>query len=140
VRGAVELFPLPFSPLPVVGEGRVRGVVSLMLLFFLSCSAPEPEIVKSLRFEPPLFDSFKQNTYLRYTLTKPAEVSIYILNSNGERIKTIAENLRLTQGNQSHGWKGDNDKGEFQTTGIYIGAVVVKGNKTYKATVEIFHW
>jgi hypothetical protein len=81
-----------------VGEGRVRGVVSLMLLFFLSCSTPEPEIVKSLRFEPPLFDSFKQNTYLRYTLEKPAEVSIYILNSNGERIKTIAENLRLTQG------------------------------------------
>jgi hypothetical protein len=129
-----------FNPLPAVGEGRVRGVVSLMLLFFLSCSVPEPEIVKSLRFEPPLFDSFKQNTYLRYTLTKPAVVSIYIFDKDGNIIKTIAENLRLTQGSQSHGWKGDNDNGEFQTTGIYIGAVVVKGNKTYKTTVEIFHW
>jgi len=117
-----------------------RALWILLAPLLFSCSAPEPEIVKSLRFEPPLFDSFKQNTYLRYSLEKPAEVSIYILNSNGERIKTIAENLRLTQGSQSHGWKGDNDKGEFQTTGIYIGAVVVKGNKTYKTTVEIFHW
>jgi hypothetical protein len=139
VRGIVKIFSFFFS-LPLRERIKVRGAVSLMLFFFLSCSAPEPEIVKSLRFEPPLFDSFKQNTYLRYTLTKPAEVSIYILNSNGERIKTIAENLRLTQGSQSHGWKGDNDKGEFQSTGIYIGAVVVKGNKTYKTTVEIFHW
>lgn len=105
-----------------------------------SCQAPEPELVKSLKFEPPLFDSFKQNTVLKYTLTKPAVVSIYIYDREGNKVKTIAENLNLTQGAQSHGWKGDNDKGEFQTAGIYIGAVAVKGNKTYKATVEIFHW
>jgi flagellar hook assembly protein FlgD len=102
-----------------------------MLLFFLSCSTPEPEIVKSTTGQ-------LQTKHLFEIYKKPAEVSIYI--RNGERIKTIAENLRLTQGSQSHGWKGDNDKGEFQTTGIYIGAVVVKGNKTYKTTVEIFHW
>jgi hypothetical protein len=119
---------------------KMRALLLFAPLVLFSCSVPEPEIVKSLRFEPPLFDSFKQNTYLKYTLTKPAEVSIYILDKNGNIIKTIAENLRLTQGSQSHGWKGDNDNGEFQTTGIYIGAVVVKGNKTYKTTVEIFHW
>jgi len=96
--------------------------------------------VKSLRFEPPLFDSFKQNTILRYTLTKPAQVSIYIYDAEGNLVKTIARDLYLTQGSQSHGWKGDNDQGQFQTAGIYIGVVSVKGNKTYKATVEIFHW
>jgi len=125
-----------FNPLPL----WERALCVLLATLLFSCSVPEPEIVKSLRFEPPLFDSFKQNTYLKYTLQKPAEVSIYILDKDGNIIKTIAENLRLTQGSQSHGWKGDNDKGEFQTTGIYIGAVVVKGNKTYKTTVEIFHW
>jgi len=109
-------------------------------LLLIGCQAPEPEIVKSLRFEPPLFDSFKQNTTLKYTLTKPATVSIYIYDREGNKIKTIAQNLHLTQGAQSHGWKGDNDLGEFQSVGIYIGVVEVKGNKTYKTTVEIFHW
>ncbi|MEN3039230.1 MAG: hypothetical protein ABDI07_08805 [Candidatus Kryptonium sp.] len=119
----------------------IKIILSLIMsILLLLCQTPEPNIIESLRFEPPLFDPFKQNTKIKYNLLKPATVSIYIYDREGRKIKTIAENLNLTAGNQSHGWKGDNDQGEFQTAGIYIGAVAVKGNKTYKTTVEIFYW
>jgi hypothetical protein len=92
-----------FNPLPRCLWERALCVLLAPLLF--SCSVPEPEIVKSLRFEPPLFDSFKQNTYLRYTLTKPAEVSIYILTTATEKelkpsLKTYAllKDLKATVG------------------------------------------
>lgn len=52
----------------------------------------------------------------------------------------IAENLTLTQGDQAHGWKGDNDREEFRATGTYMRIVSMKGNKQHKTTVEIFHW
>lgn len=105
-----------------------------------ACSAPEPEIVKSLRFEPPLFDSFKQNTKLKFELTKPATADIFITDREGNLIKTIATSINLTRGTQTFGWKGDTNEGYFAPVGIYIGTVKIKNNKTYKTTVEIFHW
>ena len=119
---------------------KIYRAIPLILIILTNCSIPEIDIVRSLRFEPPLFDSFKQNTKLKFTLLKPAIVSIYIKDTNGNIIKTIAVDLHLTQGTQSHGWKGDTDRGLFAPAGKYIGVVDVKNNKKYMAEVEIFHW
>jgi hypothetical protein len=115
-------------------------ITLILTLTLANCTTPEPELVKSLRFEPPLFDSFKQNTKLKFELIKPATLDIYITNREGKTIKTIATSISLTQGTQTFGWKGDTDEGYFAPVGIYIGVVNVKNNKTYKTTVEIFHW
>jgi len=111
-------------------------------MLFISCRSPltaDDLLVTSCRFEPPLFDSFKANTKLSYTLSEPATVSVYILDRQREVIKTVAVNLAESKGSHSHGWKGDSDDTLFVTTGIYIGQVKTNG-KTFEATVEVFHW
>ena len=116
-------------------------MAGLSMLFFC-CSqpiSPDDLLVSSCRFEPPLFDSFRQNTKLSYTLNQPATVSIYILDQNRSVVKTVAVDLSLSKGSHSHGWKGDSDEWTFVPTGIYIGQVIVKGKK-FEATVEVFHW
>ena len=114
-----------------------------MLIALLSCCSqpisPDDLLVSSCRFEPPLFDSFRQNTKLSYTLNQPATVSIYILDQDRAIVKTIAVDLTLSKGSHSHGWKGDSDEWTFVPTGIYIGQIIVKGKK-FEATVEVFHW
>ena len=107
-----------------------------------SCRNPlsaDDLLVTSCRFEPPLFDSFKANTKLSYTLSSPATVSVYILNRQREVIKTVAVDLAESKGSHSHGWKGDSDDTLFVTSGIYIGQVRTN-EKTFEATVEVFHW
>ena len=119
-----------------------HALCAMLLVVFPSCTSPiSPDdlLVSSCRFEPPLFDSFRQNTKLSYTLNQPATVSIYILDQGRSVVKTVAVNLSLSKGSHSHGWKGDSDEWTFVPTGIYIGQVVVKGKK-FEATVEVFHW
>ena len=116
-------------------------MVGLTMLFFC-CSqpiSPDDLLASSCRFEPPLFDSFRQNTKLSYTLNQPATVSIYILDQDRNVVKTVGINLCLSKGSHSHGWKGDSDEWTFVPTGVYIGQVIVKGKK-FEATVEVFHW
>ena len=115
----------------------------IMLAAIFSCCSqpisPDDLLVSSCRFEPPLFDSFRQNTKLCYTLNQPTTVSIYILDQDRAVVKTVAVDLSLSKGSHSHGWKGDSDEWTFVPTGIYIGQVIVKGKK-FEATVEVFHW
>lgn len=120
----------------------IGGALCALLLPFSSCIppvTPDDLLVSSCRFEPPLFDSFRQNTKLSYTLNQPATVSVYILDQDRKIVKTIAVNLSLSKGSHSHGWKGDSDELTFVPTGIYIGQVNVRGKK-FETTVEVFHW
>ena len=121
----------------------MRALITLILTtLFMSCSqplSPDDLLVTSLRFEPPLFDSFRQNTKLSYSLNQPASVSVLILDQDRNVVKTVAVNLSLSKGSHSHGWKGDSDELTFVPTGIYIGQVNAKGRK-FEATVEVFHW
>ncbi len=119
-----------------------HALCAMLLVVFPGCASPiSPDdlLVSSCRFEPPLFDSFRQNTKLSYTLNQPAMVSIYILDQDRIVVKTVAVNLPLSRGSHSHGWKGDNDEWTFVPTGSYIGQVIVKGRR-FEATVEVFHW
>ena len=119
-----------------------HALCAMLLVVFPGCASPiSPDdlLVSSCRFEPPLFDSFRQNTKLSYTLDQPAMVSIYILDQDRIVVKTVAVNLPLSRGSHSHGWKGDNDEWTFVPTGSYIGQVIVKGRR-FEATVEVFHW
>lgn len=120
----------------------IGGALCALLLPLSSCIppvTPDDLLVSSCRFEPPLFDSFRQNTKLSYTLNQPATVSVYILDQDRKIVKTIAVNLSLSKGSHSHGWKGDSDELTFVPTGIYIGQVNVRGKK-FETTVEVFHW
>ncbi len=127
---------------PVPYRAPLAKLCIMVVALFCCCSqpiSPDDLLVSSCRFEPPLFDPFRQNTKLSYTLNQPATVSIYILDQDRNVVKTVAVSLSLSKGSHSHGWKGDSDEWTFVPTGIYIGQVIVKGKK-FEATVEVFHW
>lgn len=145
-NGALS-FPRPRTILSGIKSGNLLPTMShalcaMLIALFSCCSqpiSPDDLLVSSCRFEPPLFDSFRQNTKLSYTLIQPATVSIYILDQDRSVVKTLVVDLSLSKGSHSHGWKGDSDEWTFVPTGIYIGQVIVKGKK-FEATVEVFHW
>lgn len=126
-------------PLSLWKRAGVRVFTFAMLFACCSPITADDLLVTSCRFEPPLFDSFKANTKLSYTLSSPTAVSVYILNQNGNIVKTIAVNLNESKGSHSHGWKGDSDDTLFVTSGIYIGEIKTN-EKSFEATVEVFHW
>ncbi|MCL5268289.1 MAG: hypothetical protein M1469_09330 [Bacteroidetes bacterium] len=124
------------------GIALPTSLCTMLIALFSCCSqpiSPDDLLVSSCRFEPPLFDSFRQNTKLSYSLNQPATVSVNILDQDRNVVKTVAVDLSLSKGSHSHGWKGDNDEWTFVPTGIYIGQVIAKGKK-FEATVEVFHW
>ena len=131
----------PTNPLPMRGRAWVRAIIAISMALFCCCNpiSADDLLVTSCRFDPPLFDSFKANTKLSYTLSSPATVSVYILDQNRNIVRTIAVDLNESKGSHSHGWKGDSDDTLFVTTGIYIGQIKTNG-KSFEATVEVFHW
>ena len=126
--------------------GQLMKTRAIPLLLVLgACTIPsdtdDPANISSLRFEPSAFDSFRQNTVIRYSLSRPALVSIYILvrDTVGTKlVKTIIENLSETRGSHSHTWLGDNQQGYFAPSGLYYGIVRVN-NKAYEAEVRVYH-
>ena len=116
-----------------------------LMLGFLSCSLPSSAdlLVSSLRCSPSAFDSFRANTEIRYTLAKPATVTIYIAqrNSSGQLIliNSIAESINETKGSHGHTWLGDTAAGLFAESGNYIAVLQIESNQ-YEAGVRVFHF
>ncbi len=132
---------------------KVRQIWMIHLRFFvlaapfaqMSCSLPSSSdlIVSSLRCSPSAFDSFRANTEIRYTLVKPATVTITIAqrNSSGQLIlvNTLAENINETKGSHGHTWLGDTAAGLFAESGNYIAVLQIE-NSQYEAGVRVFHF
>ena len=111
-----------------------------------SCSHPSaldhPDLVTDLRFSPSAFDSFRENTQIRYRLATPATVRITILRRDtlGREylVKTIWREGKETKGNHAHAWLGDTDQGVFAPAGEYLGVIAV-GLRRFEAGVRVYH-
>jgi len=123
----------------------MKHAIALTLLA-LSCQFPspadDPELVSSLRFSPSAFDSFTQNTELRYTLKDPVRLSILIVrrDSSGAEslVKVLASECAETAGTHAHAWLGDTMHGVFAPAGQYLGRLVI-GGRAFDTDVLIYH-
>ena len=120
--------------------------VLALALAALSCRLPspveDPELVRSLRFSPSAFDSFKRNTELRYTLKYPVRLSLLIVyrDSTGAEslVRTLAVDIAETAGAHAHTWIGDTMYGAFAPAGRYLGRLRV-GGESFETDVLIYH-
>jgi hypothetical protein len=117
------------------------------LLFASSCrlpvGAPDAGVVTNLRFTPSAFDSFKNNTEIRYSLKVPASVSIAIVRrdslQNEIPVVTLISKINETSGTHAHTWLGNTDRGTFAPADTYFG-IVVADNERFEASVCVFHY
>ena len=117
----------------------IYPIIIALLITSCGINPLQPSIITNLRFSPDTFDSYQRNTSLKYSLLKPAEVSIEILDANGNKVKTLLEKLQETKGTHSHGWLGISDTGVFVPAGIYLAKVTADYCQAF-ASVEIFHF
>ena len=98
-----------------------------------------PNIITNLRFSPDVFDSYKGNTSLKFTLQEEARVSIWMSSASGQRVKHLVDNVVETKGTHSHGWLGLNDDGYFVPAGVYLATVTADSDEA-QTSVELFHF
>jgi hypothetical protein len=128
----------------LVKESHIITIPSL-LLFLNSCSLPSSTdlIITSLRCSPSAFDSFRTNTEIKYTLAKPASITIYIAqrDDSGQLVlvNTLAQNIYETKGSHGHTWLGDTAAGLFAESGLYIAILQIESNQ-YETSVRVFHF
>lgn len=133
------------EPSPAFAAIRAQGSLFAIAVLLSSCSLPSQTdlLVSSLRCAPSAFDSFRTNTEIRYTLAKPATVSIYIArrDATGQLVlvNTLARNIYETKGSHGHTWLGDTAAGVFAESGLYIAILEIE-NSRYETTVRIFHF
>ena len=110
-------------------------------LFLAGCLANpfRPDIITNLRCSPDVFDSYKSNTSVKYTLLQEATVSIWISSADGQRVKHLVDTRVETKGTHSHGWLGLNDHGYFVPAGVYLTTVKADSDEA-QASVELFHF
>lgn len=113
--------------------------------FQISCSLPSQSdlLVTSLRSSPSAFDSFRANTEIRYTLARPATVTIFIARRDAAgqliHVNTLAQSIYETKGSHGHTWLGDTAAGVFAESGLYIAVLQIDNNR-YETTVRVFHF
>jgi len=151
-KPALLALPLSFGKpsLSLLAFQSKKQFILIILWFqFLYCASCginplRPNIITNLRFSPDTFDSYKRNTSLKYTLLKEAFVTIEIYDSNGNKVKTLLNNLLETKGSHSHGWLGISDKGVFVPASIYIakvkGEIIERLPSSFPWSADCYRW
>ncbi len=62
---------------------------------------------------------FNSETVIRFSLSKPAEVTLVIYNTLGQKVKTLMQGY-LKAGTTSVNWDGKDQKGNTVSSGIYL--------------------
>jgi len=62
---------------------------------------------------------FNPTTTIRFDLSKPADVSLDIYNTKGQKITTLV-NQQLERGTHTYRWEGEDENGKQVTSGVYF--------------------
>jgi hypothetical protein len=92
--------------------------------------APVPVSVSALRAQRAVAEP-QQNNTISYTLSADAVVSGYVLSPAGKVVRTLAQDVKESQGNQSFVWDGTDSNSNPVPDGIYtvqVGALDYAGN------------
>ena len=119
-----------WEPLPSFvdeSRSRVEASISRLGIYRLrsTSSAAEGMPLRS-GLEPNYPNPFNGSTMIRYSLARPADVQLYILNVRGQRVRTLVDGAKGT-GSHVVTWQGRDDDGHEVATGVYLIALHVDG-------------
>lgn len=119
-----------WEPLPSFvdeSRSRVEASISQLGIYRLrsTSSAAEGMPLRS-GLEPNYPNPFNGSTMIRYSLARPADVQLYILNVRGQRVRTLVDGSKGT-GSHVVTWQGRDDDGHEVATGVYLIALHLDG-------------
>lgn len=76
---------------------------------------------------------FNGGTQIRFTLAKPSEVELFVLNVRGQRVRTLVSGMQPA-GSRVIGWDGRGPSGRRLASGIYL-LVLRTGDRTFTRKV-----
>ncbi len=90
------------------------------------CRKPPSSVEEEESATPKYFELFQNHpnpfnseTVIRFSLSKPAEVTLVIYNTLGQKVKTLMQGY-LKAGTTSVNWDGKDQKGNTVSSGIYL--------------------
>jgi hypothetical protein len=105
------------STLPVYSEVEYAIMI---------CPKPPSSVEEEGSVTPKYFElyqnhpnPFNSETVIRFNLEKPAEVTLVIYNSLGQKVRTLLQG-RVKAGLNSVSWDGKDEKGKAVSSGVYL--------------------
>jgi len=96
----------------------------------------------SLTCQPRAFspkgNTFKTETYISFSLDKPASATVKVYNVTGHLVRLLASDRVLSEGRNALSWNGMDSDNEIVPTGAYIVAVTV-GDWTETTVVSVYN-
>ncbi|RMD92358.1 MAG: choice-of-anchor D domain-containing protein [Calditrichaeota bacterium] len=78
---------------------------------------------------------FNPETTLRYNLAEPAQVSIYIYDPLGRKVRTLLRNASRNAGYYTQIWNGRDDSGNQVASGVYLYKIVAGQHATTRKMI-----
>jgi subtilisin family serine protease len=103
-----------------VSRRQVEATVSKLGIYRLLSSDDNPAAPSfSYGLEQNYPNPFNGTTRIRYTLARQTDMELLILNTRGQRVRTLVDRVEAA-GSHVVSWDGDNDSGQPVASGIYL--------------------
>lgn len=103
-----------------VSRRQVEAAVSKLGIYRLLSSDDNPAAPSfSYGLEQNYPNPFNGTTRIRYTLARQTDMELLILNTRGQRVRTLVDRVEAA-GSHVVSWDGDNDSGQPVASGIYL--------------------
>ena len=93
-------------------------------------------VPQDFKLANPYPNPFNNGTRIEYQLPKAGEINLSIFNTNGQLIKTLAQQYVSSPGTYNINWDGTNDLGATVSTGLYI--IVLRTNEFTQVRKAVF--
>lgn len=129
-----------------VSNGKVTAKINHLSIFLLVEDQSKEEFdLNTIFVSPNPFspngNGWNDSTFINYTLTVDANITIKIFDVRGVLVRKLITNEAVSGGQNKAEWDGKNDFGKIVKTGVYIYQLKVvspqKSSKTYQGTIVV---
>lgn len=113
---------------PKVGTSKIVKSGTPWQFFISSTDANKSTVIDLINFPNP-FDPDKEQTNIKFTLTRKAQVYLNLYDSAGDIVRELIKNKSMSAGEYYIKWDGKNYANQKLAFGVYICEIITKSSK-----------
>jgi hypothetical protein len=110
------------------GEGAFSATWQFSTMLTAIDAASDAQMPTEFDLKPVYPNPFNSQVAIKFTLPQAANVTLYILNARGQRVRTIANGM-FAAGSYTQHWDSRDDHGANVSSGIYLTSLMTEGRK-----------